>query len=164
VGVTADAELADIWLSRWTTPNDVLRGINESSPSGLEIKRTWPVPLEEESLQAHMERAEYEVIAVWPSKLEALEESVTQFLDVSTFPWKQRRGAEEHSYDLRPMVVSLEILDHTDSQVTLGMVLTCGNRGSGRPEQITLALGFPEPPLSIHRHRLFLTVESSLLP
>ena len=39
---------------------------------------------------------------------------------------------------------------------TIGMKLRCDSNGSGRPEQVMLALGFAQTPQSIHRRRLIL--------
>ncbi|MBI4267240.1 MAG: hypothetical protein HY662_00465, partial [Chloroflexi bacterium] len=53
-------------------------------------------------------------------------------------------------------VDDLWLLDSSNEVRTIGMRLRCDSGGSGRPEQVTLALGFPCHPISIHRTRLIL--------
>jgi radical SAM-linked protein len=157
VGMTAGAELADIWLSVWKPPAEVAERLRGSLPPGLGVVNVWPVALEEDSLQSRMDRAAYDVTGSWPHTPESLEKSIAALLAAASFPWTQKRGPEEHTYDLRAQVISLELVPSTGGQSQLRMVLTCNSRGAGRPEQVFLALGFPEPPLSIHRSALIFT-------
>jgi radical SAM-linked protein len=156
VGVTASAELADIWLTRWVTPEEAVNHLHRGFPPGIEVHRACTVTLEEDALQARMDHADYDVEVISPYTPGALETNISSFLNLSTFPWKQQRGPVEHAYDLRPQVLSIEVQTGTGNPIQLRMTLTCNNHGSGRPEQVTLALGFPEPPLRIHRSGLIL--------
>ncbi|MDD4986120.1 MAG: hypothetical protein PHQ43_10105, partial [Dehalococcoidales bacterium] len=71
-------------------------------------------------------------------------------------PWQHQRDTGTRSYDLRALISDLWLIDWSRNCCTIGMKLRCDSNGSGRPEQVSLALGFSEQPQSIHRTKLIL--------
>ncbi|MBI4283192.1 MAG: hypothetical protein HY663_01835 [Chloroflexi bacterium] len=86
-------------------------------------------------------------------------------LAVEHLPWHHQRDTGERTYDLRALIDDLWLIDgftlkaHTEGThpySTVGMRLRCDSGGSGRPEQVTSALGFRQYPQSVHRTKLIL--------
>jgi hypothetical protein len=81
-----------------------------------------------------------------------------------TLPWQHVRDKEIRKYDLRQLIEDIWLLDSLPPDSRLGMRLRCDNKGTGRPEQVTLALGFDNPPKYIHRTGLILDEQNSHPP
>jgi hypothetical protein len=105
-------------------------------PYGIDIHAVTEVALNAPALQSQVVAADYLVILM--DKINDLEFRVQKFLKETSII-RQRRG---RSYDLRPLVESLEVLPTQPSefqQLTLRLSLRPG--ASGRPEEVLLAIG-----------------------
>jgi len=60
------------------------------------------------------------------------------------------------SYDLRKLIEDVTVIAYDRGMATMRMLLRCDASGSGRPEQVSRALGL-DTPLEIHRTRLVLS-------
>ena len=78
-----------------------------------------------------------------------------RFLAAETIPWEHKREDEMKSYDIRAQVEVIEIVARESDCLRLRLRLKNDSSGSGRPEQVVLALGLPSP-MRIHRTRLIL--------
>lgn len=156
VGVTADAELMDVYLKRRLSPFYFLKLIGPQLPQGVEVTETQDVPLDWPSLQSQVEKAEYRVVVAADAGPQAIEEAIGSLLARDSLPWEHQRDKEVRRYDLRAMVHDLWLEESGDGEATLAMLLRCDPTGSGRPEQVVAALGLPLPPKAIHRKRLLL--------
>ena len=154
VGVTSEGELMDIYFQRKVAPEFFAKTLSEQLPEGIEIldvKDIWPrLP----SLQSQLKFAEYWVEVEPEMPLEVLENEVTMLLAKDSLPWKHARGDKVHKYDLRALIDDIRVITGDDSTYTLGLRLKNDPQGSGRPDQVLLALGFSSPARSIHRTRL----------
>ena len=156
VGMTSQAELMDIFLSRWMSPNSFVSQVKEQLPRGLTILDIWPIGLNEPSLQSQVRSIEYKVEIETDMKAQEVESAIKKLLSAKEIPWHHLRDTGARHYDLRPLVDDLWFIELQDSRCTLGMRLRCSSSGAGRPEQVTKALGFSQHPRSIHRTRLIL--------
>ena len=157
VGMTSQAELMDVVLSRWLSPQAFNSQVTEQLPRGLMLGDTKPVGLNEPSLQAQVRLAEYHVEIETDMKAGELEAAIQSLLAAKELPWQHQRDTGVHHYDLRPLIDEVWLIDHHDGLLTLGMRLRCSSSGAGRPEQVTKALGLPQHPGSIHRTSLILS-------
>ncbi len=83
------------------------------------------------------------------------EAAIDAFMSAATVPWQHKRDDEVRSYDIRAQVERIALIDAGGERMSLRMRLKNDNTGSGRPEQVALALGFGTP-LRIHRTKLIL--------
>ncbi len=159
VGITSQAELMDVFLSRWISPHSFLSQVIRQLPHSLTVFEVWPVGLNEPSLQSQVRFAEYKVEIELAAEKEDqdVEQALRSLLSATELPWHHHRDTEVRHYDLRALVDDLWLIDRDNDSCTLGMKLRCGSSGAGRPEQVTRALGFPQIPRSIHRIRLILS-------
>jgi radical SAM-linked protein len=154
IGVTSEAELMDVVATRWVSPHWFSGGVSRQLPAGLSIMAVVPVATTLPSLQSAVRLAEYRVEVDSTLTRKELDAAVEHLLSLEHLPWHHHRDTGERNYDLRPLVEDLWV----EEGGGLGMSLRCDSGGSGRPEQVVLALGLDAYPRSIHRTRLVLAV------
>ena len=159
VGVTSEAELMDVFVDRPVTPHWFTSAVNQQLPPGITILGVFQTALTLPSLQSQVRYADYRVqLETNEPAAKDTEKTVAALLSAEHLPWQHRRDTGQRSYDLRALIDDLKVISITDSGCTLEMRLRCDSSGSGRPEQVVLALGFTQHPLSIHRIKLTLDV------
>ncbi|UCG10097.1 MAG: DUF2344 domain-containing protein [Dehalococcoidia bacterium] len=154
LGVTSDAELMDILVSKWVSPHFFTGALSQQLPAGIEIRQVYPMSLTLPSLQSQVRFAEYRVEVETEEK--NIEAKITSLLALKQLPWQHQRDTGPKSYDLRALIDDLWQISAQPAVGTIGMRLRCDSHGSGRPEQVTAALGFSQYPRSIHRTKLIL--------
>ncbi len=156
LGVTSESELMDIYLDRHASPQWFRSAISQQLPRGMEVLGVYQVPEGVPSLQAQVRFAEYVVEVEGEKSQEDVRAAITGLLACESLPWHHQRDTGERKYDLRTLIEDIWLMGQCDQCYSIGMRLRCDSRGSGRPEQLTLALGFARHPVSIHRTRLIL--------
>lgn len=156
VGVTGDGELMDIWITRKASPYTLVKVVSAQLPQGIGILNVAPVALQLPSLQSIARYAEYRVDMDTDKDCQAVDGSIQSLMERSELSWKHQRDGETRYYNLRALVKLLWVVGWNGPRCTLGMILKTDSEAAGRAEQVALALGFDEPPVSIHRSRLFL--------
>ena len=155
-GVTGQAELMDILCTKWVSPHFFTATVSQQLPLGIEILQVYQVALTMSSLQSQVRYAEYRVEVETEKGQKDIESALTELLSMKHLPWQHQRDTGTRNYDLRVLIDDLWLIDGHSGYCTLGMRLRCDNSGSGRPEQVTTALGFTHHPQSIHRTKLLL--------
>ena len=144
VGFTAEEELLDVLLTHPVPPLEVIQRLRPQLPRGLTLHRVVEVDLRAPSLQSQLQAAEYLV------RLEAapvdLSKRARQLLAAESCP-RERRGRR---YDLRPLIQRLSV----EGSCELIMSLRAGTGGTGRPDEVLLALGLDPHAAAIHRREL----------
>ncbi len=156
VGVTSECELMDIYLANALFPDTFRKQVMLQLPVGLMLGTVTDVPLGQPSLQALMRGIEYRVTIKSDFSRGEIEQIIEKLLQAKHLPWQQTRGNVLVKYDLRPLLGNIWVIDREESCCILGMHLCVTPRGTGRPEQVTRAMGITEFPLQIHRVRLIL--------
>jgi len=156
VGVTSEAELMDVFLTKPTSPHFFTAALTHQLPPGIEILQVYQIAPAQPSLQSQVRYAEYKVEMETEKEPGDIESAITSLLSVNHLPWQHQRDGNLRSYDLRKLVDDLWLIDWQDRYCTIGMRLRCDNSGSGRVEQVAAALGFSHYPQSIHRTKLIL--------
>ena len=157
IGVTSEAELMDVYLNKWVSPHFFTNALGQQLPSGIEIIQVYPITTNQPSLQSKVRFAEYRVTVETEQDKPDVEAAIDNLLSTEYLPWQHYRDTGPRNYDLRALIDDLWLADYYHPYYTIGMRLRCDSNGSGRPEQVTLALGFPQYPQSIHRTRLILS-------
>ena len=159
VGVTSEAELMDVFLDRWDSPNMFINRVTEQLPDGITLFGAMPVGLNIPSLQSRVRFAEYNVIVKNEGEgaVPDVDRAIDSLLEAKELAWHHYRDTGARHYDLRPLIDDLWTVSSAGNTYTLGMRLRCDSGGTGRPEQVVKALGFTGYPESIHRTRLLLS-------
>jgi len=156
VGVTSDAELMDIILAKPVSPHFFTATLNSHLPAGVKVLNAYQVALTLPSLPSQMRYAEYEVAVATEKRQKEVESAISSLLSRKELPWEHQRDTGPKRYDLRPLIDDIWLIGYHDGDCTIGMRLRCDNSGSGRPEQVTSALGFTQHPRSLRRTKLIL--------
>src|SRR3972149_1735553 len=157
VGLTSEAELMDVFVARTVTPHWFTSALTQQLPPGITILGVFQAALTLPSLQSQVRYADYRV-QLDADEAKDTEKAVSALRAMERLPWQHRRDTGQRSYDLRALISDLRVVSITESGCTLEMKLRCDSGGSGRPEQVVLALGFTQHPLSIQRTKLTLDV------
>ncbi len=145
-----------ILCTKWVSPHFLTAAVGQQLPPGIEILQVYQVALTMPSLQSQVRYAEYRVEVETEKGQKDIESALTELLSMKHLPWQHQRNTGTRNYDLRALIDDLWLVDGHSGYCTLGMRLRCDNSGSGRPEQITTALGFTCHPQLIHRTKLIL--------
>jgi len=156
LGVTSEAELMDVMLRKRFSPYSFFKVVGEQLPNGIGMVAASEVASSLPSLQSQVRKAEYRVNLSTDKQKSEVEEAIQLFMAKPNLPWQHKREDEVRHYDLRAMVDRLWLIEWCDSLCVIGMILRTDSTATGRAEQVTLALGFPDAPLLIHRVRLIL--------
>ena len=151
VGCTSEAELMDVVLSEPVAPSEVMRRLASTLPTGIAITSVAEVPLNAPALQAELRWAEYLVTIETSESREQIEAQVRMFMEALSV-MRERRGK---SYDLRPLVLSLQVQGASGASAQIAMRLKAdANAGTGRPDETLSALGWGDAPVQVHRRKL----------
>jgi radical SAM-linked protein len=154
LGATSQAELMDVYTVQPVAPQLFTTRVRSELPAGLDILQTLSVGLQVPALQAQVRFVDYRVRVQVLDEI-TVSQAIGSLLSKTSLPWNHRRDTGTKSYDLRPLIVSLQLADYAHGLATLDMRLRCDARGTGRPEQVVKALGL-DMPLDICRTRLVL--------
>jgi len=156
VGVTGEAELLDIFLADNATPHWFTDVVGNQLPPGIRIQGVQQISTLLPSLQSQVRSAEYIVEAKTGGMPEDISSAISLLLSKDKLSWYHERDTGRREYDLRALIDDIRLVSADDKKCILAMRLRCDSDGSGRPEQVTRALGFTGYPLSILRTRLIL--------
>ena len=156
LGITSQAELMDIVVEKWSSPHAFTAAVARQLPAGIEIIQTYNIAMTLPSLQSQVTFSEYRVDVSTDKSRDDIEKAIRSLLESDSLPWQHQRDTGPRKYDLRKLIEDIWIIDCQDDMATIGMKLRCDSSGSGRPEQVALALGFKDHPESIHRTKLYL--------
>ena len=156
IGVTSQAELMGILCTKWVSPHFLTAAVSQQLPPGIKILQVYQLALTMPSLQSQVRYAEYRVEVETEKGQKDIESALTSLLSIKHLPWQHQRDTGTRNYDLRALIDDLWLIDWHSGSCTVGMRLRCDNSGSGRPEQVTTALGFTHHPQVIHRTKLIL--------
>jgi radical SAM-linked protein len=156
LGVTSEAELMDVFIVRGVAPHFFISAVNQQMPPGMTVDKVYPISAELPSLQSQVSRAEYRVEVETDSGPADVQAAIDSMLGKEHFPWQHMRDTGPHQYDLRALIESICVKEWTTPKGILSMLLRCDSNGSGRPEQVTAALGFTKRPVFVHRTQLIL--------
>jgi radical SAM-linked protein len=146
----------DVFCIKWVSPHSFTTAVGRQLPPSIQILKVYPIALTLPSLQSQVQYAEYRVEVETEEGRQDIAAALTGLISAEHLPWQHQRDTGPRSYDLRALIDDLWIIAWHNGHCTIGMRLRCSSSGSGRPEQVTAALGFSHHPLSIHRTRLIL--------
>lgn len=146
LGFSSRCEIMDMKLEQDIPLNDLATRLNSTLPSGLQVVGVEQVDERAPALQTQVASAEYEVTLSGPVDGSGLKRKIDSVIESTSVP-RERRGK---TYDLRPLIESLELL-HDDK---IRMRLTAREGATGRPEEVLDVLGVAFEDTRIERTRL----------
>ena len=153
LGFVSDDELLDFWMDEPLPLEEVHTRLTSSSPTGLEIKAVQSIDLSEDALQVQMKASEF-VVSFYDSQThEELLQKVANLLDQDQILRLRRKK----SYDLRPLILNLEVITQPSGEPGLWMRLLAEPGATGRPDDLLEELGYANTDYLVRRTQLILT-------
>ena len=160
VGMTSDCELLEMIMLERVPLQRFHDAVPPQLPAGFRLRDVQEVPVGQPSVQSMLRTASYVVDVPDTRSPQEWADAIAGLLARDTIPWQHMRGEELREYDLRPLIIEAALIDPntaagSDAGVAqLRLHLRNDERGSGRCEQVTRALGSEAAPTRIHRTHL----------
>lgn len=153
LGFTSEGELADVWLEAEMNPARAREQMMTRMAPGIEVHEAWEVPLSAPAMQASTLETAYVAILLDQIERDTLQERIDELLAAETII-RERRGKR---YDLRPLLLSLTLLESEEDALSLQMRLMLRSGKTGRPDEVLAALRID--PLGVRMHRTAIVLE-----
>jgi len=124
--------------------------LSTAAPPGLTIVSVQNVDLQEDALQVQMTASEFQVSFFDQQNEVDLKDKVNALLSRE----KIIRTRRKKTYDLRPLILRLEVTDIDESEVGLRMRLLAEPGATGRPDEVMEKMGFENTAYLVRRTRL----------
>lgn len=157
LGCTSEHELADIWLSEEMDCSELRERLRRSAPPGTRILEVERADLKEPALPIQIDAVSYSVEFEANQTEKDLSSAIHDFLKQKVIE-RTRRGK---TYDLRPLILELEISGGGTERPSIKMKLAAKEGATGRPEEVLLALALDPSTAKIHKTHLHRVQEKS---
>ncbi len=141
VGTMSRAELMDITLTEPMDPAEILQRVSATLPTGFRLRVVEEITRDTPGLQASLQRAEYRITVETDFAADELTRRIDALLAKESILQTRIRRKKEETFDLRPMLHTLSLVEKTDSDAVLTMTLAAGQHGNVRPDAVLHALG-----------------------
>ena len=153
LGFTGEAELAEVWLNEDLPVETVMQAILSAAPPGIALEKVSLVQEPAPKMQNIVAATRYIVTLL--DLVTDLTGRVQKLLSAESIS-RQRR---KKTYDLRPLILSLMVIDPDESgKQRLEMHLMAKPGQNGRPDEVVEALGVDK--LSARYHRTHVELDS----
>jgi radical SAM-linked protein len=144
VGMAAEHELADLYVGERLPAWLVRDAVGAAAPAGIAVASVHDVWLGAPPLAATVAAADYRVVLGdrgdgVPTR-KAIRAAAARLLDAPTIARQRQRGTDSVTYDLRPLLGSVEVRDGERLLLCI-RTLFHPERGAGRPEEVVAAIG-----------------------
>lgn len=146
LGYTSDYELADFWLDRLIESKELRRTIRPALPPGLCLHEVSHYPPRQPALQQQSVSCVYKIRLEESLDEGTLQAAITRIIQAEQLP----RIRRNKSYDLRPLIESLEV-QTIQGQPGLIMQLSAREGRTGRPDEVLLEMELDPTHAHIHR-------------
>jgi len=134
----SSCELLDFWLDGEVEISSILDAIKRTSQPGLEIQHMEEVDIISPPLQTMLETATYAVVNLVEIDSNLLTRNIARILNEQTLI-RERRNK---TYDLRPLILELNSSERAGEINQIEMKLSAREAATGRPDEVTAALGY----------------------
>ncbi len=155
VGVASECELLEVYLEEPRPVDEAARELFGQMPQGVEVRSVEEVPVDAPPLQRLLTASEYRVVCPSGISLDDVRRGAARLLAADSLPRERAKEGRVRSYDLRPMIRSLEA-ENGGGRPVLWMVLRADAQGAGRPDEVLKEMGLDPADCEITRTRLLL--------
>ncbi len=158
VGTMGSAELMDITLTEPMEPDEILRRVNATLPNGYRLLAVEAIAADTPKLQASLRQAEYRVTVETDLSAAEIQSRIEHLLAQTEIIQTRIRRKREETFDLRPLVFDIALLEKTDADAVLTMRLSAGQHGNVRPDAMLHALGIQNTWVQTERTKLIFDI------
>lgn len=150
LGFTSKAEMLDVWMDTDEPVENIAKVLVNTAQPGIAIRQVSAIPLTGEALPNLVTAAGYRITLEEPIDKDLLSQKTSQMLSTPVIE-RERRGKK---YDLRPLILSLTLLQGQPAIIELDLTSLPG--ATGRPEEVLEELGVDPYAADIERTGLVL--------
>ena len=150
LGFSSRGEVLDVRLNEDIPLDEISTRLKDQLPPDIQIVSVESVDERAPALQTQVVSAAYEVRLTEPMPARELNRNVEAVMMSETII-RERRGK---SYDLRPLIELLRVIEEADGTVWMMMTLAAREGATGRPEEVLLTLGIEPETTYVERTRL----------
>lgn len=150
LGFSSRAEVLDVRLNEEIPAGEISERLKDNLPPDIKITDVRIVDENLPALQTRTLSAAYDVHLTEPVDGSGLKRGVEELM-MSESLIRERRGK---TYDLRPLIEMLSVIEQADGRVWLKMTLAAREGATGRPEEVLSALGIEPDSARVERTRL----------
>ncbi len=152
LGFISQSEMLDFWMDQPRPLDEIHQKLADNAPAGLIIRTVQAIDLSEDALQVQMKASEFTVRFFEDQSQDLLEQKVSEILTSEEIIRKRRKK----TYDLRPLIIDLQVEPLKDGQVGLSMHLRAEEGGTGRPDEVLDEMGYTNTEYIVSRTALTL--------
>jgi radical SAM-linked protein len=153
LGFVSQEELLDFWMDEPLPLPEIQENLQAEAPPGLEVLSVRAVDLREAALQTQMHASEYIVTFFDPQNTEDLKSKIKTLFAEDEIIRRRRKK----TYDLRPLILALQVQPLSDEEPGLTMRLLAEPGATGRPDEVLDALGYENTQYLVTRTQLILS-------
>ena len=151
LGFSSRGEVLDVRFNDEIPTEEIAARLKDSLPPDIQVTHVESVDEREPALQTQVLSATYDVHLTEPVDGLELTRKVEDLLASESLP-RERRGK---TYDLRPLIETLDVHTEADGNVWMQMKLAARDGATGRPEEVLNALGI-EPEYTLVERTLLI--------
>ncbi|MCS6803245.1 MAG: TIGR03936 family radical SAM-associated protein [Chloroflexota bacterium] len=149
VGVVGEQELVELGFREAVSADEVVAALRPQLPPDVEVLEAWPAS--GKPLARLIVAADYVVCFETTRSRAELEEQIGALLAREAIPIERDRGGKRRSFDLRPLILSLELSNWQEGEAEIRMRLVAEQGRAGRPDDVLAALGIEDTPARYRR-------------
>jgi radical SAM-linked protein len=153
LGITSECEIVDLFLSESIDPEATFQYLNNKMAPGIVMHTLVEQKLSSPKLQTITSQARYVVSFTADQPAVEMRKAVDKVLSATEI----NRTRRNKVYDLRPLIIELEIEETQSDVIQLSITMTHLPGLSGRPDEVLKELGLDPLAARIHRKELILT-------
>ncbi|MBX3038792.1 MAG: TIGR03936 family radical SAM-associated protein [Anaerolineales bacterium] len=150
LGFSSRGEVLDVRLNENIPIENIAKQLSENLPQDIKILKVEEVDEKLPALQTQVLSANYDVKLTEPVDPVELKRRVESVMMAESII-RERRGK---SYDLRPLIEMISIINEANGKAWLKMTLAAREGATGRPEEVLSALGIEPETTLVERTRL----------
>lgn len=150
LGFSSRAEVVDVRFNEEISTEEIASRLKDNLPVDIKVTKVEGVDEHAPALQTQVRSAMYEVRLTEPVDRSDLTRKVGELMMSESLP-RERRGK---SYDLRPLIETLDVVTEANGKVSLRMTLSARDGATGRPEEVLNMLDIEPEYTSVERTRL----------
>ena len=150
LGFSSRAEVVDVRFNEEISTEEIASRLKDNLPVDIKVTKVEGVDERAPALQTQVRSAKYKVQLTEPVDKSDLTRKVGELMMSESLP-RERRGK---SYDLRPLIETLNVVTEASGKVSLRMTLSARDGATGRPEEVLNMLDIEPEYTSVERTRL----------
>jgi radical SAM-linked protein len=156
LGFSSLDEVLDVRFNAEIPTEEIAARLKDSLPPDIQVTGVESVDEREPALQTQVLSATYDAHLTEPVDGADLMRKIEEILMAESLP-RERRNK---SYDMRPLIETLNVITEADGKVWLQMELAARDGATGRPEEVLAALGIEPEYTRVERTRLIFQIKN----